>query len=121
MADPDAAPDFAARVAGIYAAFNRRDVPALLARMTEDVAWPNGWEGGVVHGRAEVRDYWERQWSLIDPEVTPLGVALEPDGVLAVRVHQVVRDRAGTLLSEQDVTHAYTLRGDLIAGMEIRE
>jgi len=26
------------------------------------VDWPNGMEGGRVHGHAEVRAYWTRQW-----------------------------------------------------------
>jgi hypothetical protein len=33
-----------------YRAFNARDVDAVLAAMHEDVDWPNGWEGGHVHG-----------------------------------------------------------------------
>ena len=55
----------------LYAPFNARDVPALLAAMAPDVIWPNGWEGGIVRGRDAVRDYWKRQWSQINPIVTP--------------------------------------------------
>jgi hypothetical protein len=29
----------------LYAAFNRRDVGALRARMTDGVDWPNAWKG----------------------------------------------------------------------------
>jgi hypothetical protein len=29
-----------------------RDIDAALAGMTEDVDWPNGWEGGYVKGDA---------------------------------------------------------------------
>lgn len=39
----------------VYAAFNRRDVDRVLAFMRPDVDWPNGMEGGRVHGRDEVR------------------------------------------------------------------
>ena len=110
-----------ARFEEIYAAFNRRDSLALLGQMAPDVEWPNGWEGGVLHGHEQVRHYWERQWREIDPTVTPMRVAVEPDGVVAVRVHQVVRDRAGAVLAEQDVTHAYRLRDGAISAMDIRK
>ena len=57
------------QMGAMYVAFNARDIGAILAVMTEDVEWPNGWEGGVVRGHAEVRDYWTRQWAAIDPTV----------------------------------------------------
>ncbi|MEV0002901.1 nuclear transport factor 2 family protein [Micromonospora sp. NPDC050980] len=115
------APDPArARLAGLYEAFNARDVPTLLAAMTPDVTWPNGWQGGVLHGRAEVGDYWRRQWAELEPTVTPTGFAAEPDGRVAVTVHQVVRDSAGAELTNQTVTHVYRLVGGLVAEMEIR-
>lgn len=106
-------------LAGMYAAFNRRDVDTVLAAMTPDVRWPNGWEGGYVEGQAAVRDYWRRQWAEIDPTVTPEGFQVRPDGRLAVRVRQVVRDRTGQVLSDQVVTHTYGFEGDLIRTMEI--
>jgi len=33
----------------VYSAFNARDVDAVLAAMSVDVDWPNGWEGGRVY------------------------------------------------------------------------
>ncbi len=109
-----------ARFADVYTAFNRRDVDALLVQMTEDVLWPNGWEGGDVHGQEQVRAYWERQWAQIDPTVQPVALHVEPDGTVAVRVRQTVRTLDGALLSEGEVVHAYTLEGDLVAAMRIR-
>jgi len=50
-----------------YEAFNARDVDAVLAVMHPDVDWPNGWEGGRVYVHQGVRDYWTRQWRVIDP------------------------------------------------------
>jgi hypothetical protein len=34
---------------------------AVLAHMTDDVDWPNAWEGGRVAGKEAVREYWTRQ------------------------------------------------------------
>ncbi|MEV4755329.1 nuclear transport factor 2 family protein [Micromonospora sp. NPDC049559] len=118
---PDGFEDRQRQLTDLYAAFNRRDVPALLAAMTPDVAWPNGWEGGTVHGRDAVREYWTRQWAQIDPTVEPVGFAREDDGRVAVTVHQVVRDLAGAIVAEGTVTHVCRFAGDLVSEMEIRQ
>jgi nuclear transport factor 2 (NTF2) superfamily protein len=105
----------------LYAAFNRRDIPTLLTAMIPDVRWANGWEGGTVHGRAAVRDYWTRQWARVDPIVVPDGFRVEQDGRVAVTVRQTVRDKQGATLSEGVVTHVYRFVDGLVAEMEIRE
>ena len=104
-----------------YAAFNARDIDAVLAVMHSDVDWPNGMEGGRVYGHAGVRDYWTRQWSLIDPRVEPVRFTTEEDGRIAVDVHQVVRDLGGTVLGDRMVQHLYLIEDGLIRNMEIRE
>jgi hypothetical protein len=63
-----------------YAAFNARDIDRALATMHADVEWPNGMEGGYVHGHDAVRDYWTRQWKLIDPDVEPRALPPNPAG-----------------------------------------
>jgi nuclear transport factor 2 (NTF2) superfamily protein len=105
----------------LYRDFNARDADAVLDRMTEDVEWPNGWEGGYVRGRDQVRDYWSRQWAEIDPTVTPVGFADLPDGRVDVTVHQVVRDRNGVLLSDSTVHHVYRFDAGQVVHMEIRQ
>lgn len=104
-----------------YAAFNRRDIDAALATMTPEVAWPNGMEGGTVHGHEGVRSYWTRQWGMIDPHVDPVTFEQESDGRIAIRVRQVVKELTGKLLMDRMVEHVYTLKDGLIAAMEIRE
>ena len=104
---------------GAYRDFNARRIDAVLARMQPDVAWPNGWEGGYVYGHEAVRDYWTRQWAVLDPCVEPVEIHPEADGMFTVDVHQVVRDREGKLLVDTMVRHVYTLRNGLIARMEI--
>jgi ketosteroid isomerase-like protein len=104
-----------------YAAFNARDIEAVLGVLHADVDWENGMEGGRVFGHEEVRKYWIRQWSMIDPTVTPERIVKEEDGRIAVLVHQVVRDLEGNLLSDGKVEHVYLIEGDLVKRMEIRE
>jgi nuclear transport factor 2 (NTF2) superfamily protein len=106
-------------IAELYAAFNGREVDHLLALMEPQVAWPNGMEGGFETGREAVRAYWTRQWTRIDPQVTPEQVDLVARGQLAVQVHQVIRDLSGDVLSDRRITHLYTLNGFRVVTMEI--
>ncbi|HTP19696.1 MAG TPA: nuclear transport factor 2 family protein [Solirubrobacteraceae bacterium] len=103
----------------LYTAFNARDIGAVLDAMTEDVDWPNAWEGGRLLGKEAIRDYWTRQWAEIDPSVEPVSFARRPDGRIAVEVQQVVRAIDGSLVSEARVVHVYTLRGGLVCGMDV--
>ena len=104
-----------------YAAFNARDLDDALATMHPDVVWPNGMEGGVVHGHDGVRAYWTRQWGMINPHVDPVSFTPDEAGRIAVSVHQVVRDLSGKVLFDRMVEHIYTLRDGLIQSMDIHE
>ena len=105
----------------IYAAFNRRDIESVLAGMQANVDWPNGMEGGRVLGKPAVRDYWTRQFEVLDPKVQAKNFAREADGRIAIHVHQVVHDKSGKLVVDQMIQHVYEFRDGLIQSMEIRE
>ena len=102
-----------------YRAFNVRDIDAALALMHPDVDWPNGWEGGRVHGRDAVREYWTRQWDAIDPRVEPTSFETDDAGRTVVHVHTVVRDHAGKVIADQTIRHIYRFEDGLIRDMEI--
>jgi ketosteroid isomerase-like protein len=102
-----------------YAAFNARDIDAALATMAPDVAWPRAFKGGFVRGHEEVRAYWMEQWSEIDPHVEPISFHTEGTGHILVDVHQVVRDRAGTVLADDHVGHRFIIESGLIRAMEV--
>ena len=104
-----------------YSGFNRRDIDAVLELMHPYVDWPNGMEGGYVHGRDEVRAYWSRQWGVIDPRVDPLEIDDGVDGNTVVHVHQVVRHLSGAVLVDQMVRHVYSIRDGLIERMTIED
>jgi ketosteroid isomerase-like protein len=103
----------------VYESFNARDIAAVLAELADDVIWPNGWEGGVLHGKDAVREYWRRQWSEIDPRVEPLDFGTREPDVVAVTVSQTVRSVDGILVSEGIVLHVYSFVGSLISEMAI--
>jgi len=104
-----------------YAAFNRREIETVIALMHANVDWPNGMEGGRVLGTAAVRDYWKRQFEMIDSHVEPKAFTTEKDGRIAVDVHQVAHNKAGNLLADRMVQHVYEIRDGLIQSMEIRD
>jgi hypothetical protein len=104
-----------------YAAFNARDIDGALSTMQRNVEWPNGMEGGTVHGHEAVRAYWTWQWSMIDPHVDPVTFDVDGSGNVIVGVHQVIRDLAGKILLDRMVRHVYTLKNGLIQSMTIHE
>lgn len=105
----------------VYALFNGRDIERVLAAMHPDVVWTNGMEGGHVHGREEVRSYWKRQWSLMDPYVEPLEISPNGNGEVVVKVHQLVRDLEGNLLTDRFVIHVFQMRDGMIHRFDIRD
>jgi ketosteroid isomerase-like protein len=118
---PDVDAETRALFERLYERFNARDVDAVLEAFASDVEWPNGWEGGYVHGHDEVRAYWTRQWAEIDGTVTPQGFTAQPDGRIDVTVHQVVKNLDGDLLQDATVHHVYRMRGGQVEHMEIRD
>jgi hypothetical protein len=92
--------EHAARLRGMYAAFNARDIDVLLEQVTPDLDWPNAWEGGRVHGHEEVCDRWSRERSVINPSVERSPSASARMGRVAVEVDQVVRGPDGAVLAE---------------------
>jgi hypothetical protein len=105
----------------VYQFFNQRNVDSILALMHADVVWPNGMEGGWIHGREGVRAYWTRQWTLVDPHVEPVRFEADQSGRVVVHVHQVVRDLSGAVILDRPVQHVYLIVDGLIRNMEIRE
>ena len=102
-----------------YSAFNKRDIDGALALMTEDVSWPKASEGGRVIGKEEIRAYWTRQWGEFDGHVEPLAMTEEDGGKTRVRVHQLVKNLQGNVLSDSEVFHIFTMSGGLIAAMHL--
>lgn len=111
--------DHEATLREMYARFNAREIDPILATFALDVEWPNGWEGGWVHGHGAVREYWTRQWSEVQPRVDPMHFEILPDGRWRVRVAQTVRDFEDKILFDGEVDHVYTFRDGLVARMEI--
>jgi len=98
----------------MYADFNARDIDGVFAVLDDDVAWANGMDGGYVHGKEGLREYWTRQWSMVSPHVDPVAFAPSADGRVAVEVIQTVLDLDGKPLEGQThglkdktVTHVF--------------
>lgn len=102
-----------------YSAFNSRDIDTIFSTFHPDVQWPKAFEGGYVSGHDEIRKYWTRQWSEINPNVEPVGFDERHDGTWEVTVHQIVKDLQGGLIFDGIVKHIYTLQNDLLRRMEI--
>ena len=73
-----------------------------------------------MYGHKAVRDYWKRQFTLISSNVTPLEIETG-NGIVKIKIHQVVHDLDGNLLADEFVYHFFHLRENKIAVFEIGE
>src|SRR3954447_11596408 len=110
-----------ALIAQVYSAFNRRNIDEALGLMSENVDWPKASEGGRVIGKEEIRAYWTRQWAEFDPHVEPIEVTEHEASRIDVKVHQLVKDLKGDVLSDQIVLHVFSITNGLITRMDIHE
>ncbi|HEY5369770.1 MAG TPA: nuclear transport factor 2 family protein [Hanamia sp.] len=102
-----------------YSAFNERDIDKALSTMQPDVQWSKAWEGGYIIGHDEIKKYWTRQWTEINPNVEPVGFTERQNGSLEVEVHQKVKDLQGNIMFDGIVKHVYTFAEGLIKTMDI--
>ena len=104
----------------LYKNFNDRKIDLIISKMTDEVKWANGMDGGYVHGHDAVRDYWKRQFTMVSSNVTPLEIETE-NATSKIKVHQVVHDLNGNLLADEFVYHFFHFRENKIAVFEIGE
>jgi hypothetical protein len=97
-----------------YSAFNARDIDTALSTMHPDVEWPKAFEGGYVTGHNEIRKYWTRQWTEINPRVEPVAFNKRQNGTFEIAVHQIVKDLQGNLMFDGTVKHIYTLQDQFV-------
>jgi ketosteroid isomerase-like protein len=112
----------------IYDRFNARDIDGVLAALADDVAWANGMDGGHVHGREAVRAYWTRQWTMVSPQVEPVGFHRAADDAIVAEVRQSVRDLEGKPLQGQThglkdktVGHVFRFRDGKVTRFDIQD
>jgi ketosteroid isomerase-like protein len=109
--------DIKAIIEQAYSAFNKRDIDGALALMTQDVSWSKASEGGKVVGKEGIRAYWTRQWGEFDPHVELLEMTEEDGDKTRVRVRQLVKSLEGSILSDSEVLHVFTMNSGLISAM----
>jgi len=112
----------------IYDRFNARDIDGVLTEFTDDVVWADGMDGGYVHGREAIREYWTRQWSMVSPHFEPVGFHRTADGAIIAEVRQSVRDLEGKPmqgqthgLKDKTVGHVFRLREGKVARFGIQD
>ncbi len=105
----------------LYDAFNKREIETIIPMMRPDVKWANGLEGGFVHGRDQVREYWTDQFKAIQPELEALKFETDENNRNIVTVHLIIRDLHGNLLADATVHQIFTIENGLISLYEIGE
>ena len=105
----------------LYDAFNKREIETIISLMRPNVKWANGVEGGFVYGRDAVRDYWNNQFKIIQPELETLKFERDENNRNIVTVHQIIKDLQGNVLADATVNQIFTIEDGLISIYEIGE
>jgi hypothetical protein len=104
----------------LYQNFNDREIDLVITQMTENIKWANGMEGGYVYGQEGVKEYWTRQFGMISSKVKPVQIELV-NGVVKIKVHQIVHDLNGKVLADEMVYHFFHLKENKISEFHIGE
>jgi len=103
----------------VYAAFNARDLERMGRAFHVEVEWPDLLEGGVLHGRQTVVDYFRRQFALMQPEAEIIDITPVGEDQAIVHVQYAVRDAQGGLWSDTQARLRFTFADGLIRRMAI--
>src|SRR5688500_1066192 len=114
-------------IKGLYERFNARDIDGVLAALADDVSWANAMDGGHVHGHEGVREYWTRQWGMVDPRIEPVNFE-HTDEVVTDETIQYVFDLNGQPLSGQThglkdktVLHIFRINNGKVKRFDVQE
>jgi hypothetical protein len=102
-----------------YSLFNKRDIEALLAMMTDDVEWPDVANGTVLHDKEAIRSYWQGQFAAASPRVEPTDFVRAGEDLVVVVEQEVVDLQGETLMPKTVVFHRYTFEGNLVQRMTV--
>jgi len=102
-----------------YYAFNTRNIDAALAMMHPNVTWSNGMGGGYVKGHDELREYWSKQWALVDADVEPVSILTEGKSKVVANVRHIVRDMHENIIEDEMLQHTYLIEDNLIKHMDV--
>jgi len=102
----------------LYEAFNGRDVAEAQSLMHPQVVWANGLDGGYVHGREGVRDYWLKQWNALDSRAELLAVDHTSRNTASVDVHLTAVELGGEKLFDTVAKHSFEFEDGLIRRFE---
>jgi len=103
-----------------------RDIDGVLAALADDVAWADGMDGGHVHGREAMREYWTRQWTMASPHVEPAGFHRDAEGAIVAEVRQSIHDLEGKplqgqTLKEKMVEHFFRFQDGKVTCFDIQD
>jgi len=75
--------------------------------------------GGYVNGREGLREYWNKQWSMLDSDVEPVSFTVSGPGKVVANVRHVVRDLHENIIEDEMLQHTYIIEDNLIKHMDV--
>ena len=70
-------------------------------------------------GHNEIRAYWTKQWTEVNPTVKPIGFNERENGSFEVTVHQNVKNLQDNLIFDGVIKQVYTFKDGLIKTKDI--
>ena len=103
------------RLRQAFDAYNRQDADALLVMMSADVRWAT--DRKPLHGKYELRRYWDRQWQRIRTHDQVVRIERISDVMYAVVLEQIVCSLNGTTLSTGRFVYRFVVKFGLIEAL----
>ena len=96
--------------------FNTRDIDALVTLLHPMAEWPDLMDDKLIWGREAVRDYWERQLSVVSPHLTPHDFTPVGDDLVVASTQRVLDRETGVdLMPVTEIVQRFSFRDGLIA------
>ena len=105
----------------LHDALDRRDLDAVVALMHPDARFRNYLDEGEIVGAAAARDFYQRLFETVAPDIDVLAMTPLPGGRLRAELQVSVHDRSGHLWSDSRVTATYTVVDGLIQAVELAD
>jgi len=105
----------------LHDALNRRDLDAAMAQIHPQARFKDYLDGGEVEGHAAVREFYQRLFDTIAPDLDLIALKALPDGRIQADIQSSVRARGGQLWSDTRVVAVYQITDGLISSVELQE
>jgi len=105
----------------LHVALNRRDLDAAMAQIHPQARFKDYLDGGELDGQAAVRDFYQRLFDTLAPNLDLIALKALPGGRIRADIQSSFRASGGQLWSDNRVVAIYQITDGLISSVELLE